>query len=217
MTSPIRWVCFDVGETLFDETGLWDRWADYLAVPRLQFRAELVRIIGRGEHHRGVFEAFRPGFDLQAAMAERLAREDDPGFRTDDLFADVRPCLEDLQRAGVRIGVAGNTSVLTEHAVAHCGLPIAFIASSQRWKVDKPAPEFFVRLAEACGAEPAAIAYVGDRLDNDVLPAKRAGMTGVWLRRGLWAEQQRGWPASAEVQMAINSLAELPNLLAQPS
>ncbi|MGH9098837.1 MAG: HAD hydrolase-like protein, partial [Acidimicrobiales bacterium] len=30
------------------------------------------------------------------------------------------------------------------------------------------------------------VAYVGDRLDNDVLPAKAAGMFAVFIRRGPW-------------------------------
>ncbi len=32
---PIRAVCFDVGETLIDETRHWGEWADFLGVPRL--------------------------------------------------------------------------------------------------------------------------------------------------------------------------------------
>ena len=209
----IRWVCFDVGETLFDETGLWSRWAAYLGVPPATFRAELSRIIAAGAHHRDVFEVFRPGFDMQAALAERVARGDDPGFHVADLFPDVRPCFAALRAAGLRIGIAGNTSVLTEHAVLACSLGADFVASSSRWKVDKPSPAFFARLAEACAAQPASIAYVGDRLDNDVQPAVAAGMRGVFLRRGLWAEVQGRSAAAGEVRDAIDNLAGLAAIL----
>lgn len=58
------------------------------------------------------------------------------------------------------------------------------------------------------------IAYVGDRIDNDVLPAKRAGMTGVFLRRGMWADVQRHWPEAVQADIVIDSLAELPDALA---
>jgi FMN phosphatase YigB (HAD superfamily) len=34
--------------------------------------------------------------------------------------------------------------------------------------------------------DPGAVAYVGDRIDNDVRPAAAAGMRAVWLRRGPW-------------------------------
>lgn len=34
--------------------------------------------------------------------------------------------------------------------------------------MQKPAPAFFVRAVELAGVEPGKIAYVGDRVDNDV-------------------------------------------------
>lgn len=210
----LRWVCFDVGETLFDETDFWGRWADYLAVPRPVFLAELRAVIAGGRHHRQVFEVFRPGFDVEAAALERQRAGDDPGFRPSDLFPDVRPCVDDLRAAGLQIGVAGNNTTLTEQAVRACGLPLGFIASSSRWNASKPDPQFFAALARQCGVPPAEITYVGDRIDNDVIAAERAGLTAVWLRRGLWAEAQAASPEAATVSNAIDSLSALPALLA---
>ncbi|MFM9943463.1 MAG: HAD family hydrolase [Hyphomicrobiaceae bacterium] len=209
----IHWVCFDVGETIFDETGLWSRWATYLGVEPGAFRAALSNVIAQGRHHREVFEHFRPGFDINTAMAERLAAGDDPGLRSDDIFPDVRPACAALVAAGIKIGVAGNTSVMTEHAVHALGLPVAFVASSSRFRIDKPAPGFFQTLADACSAPPADIAYVGDRIDNDAMPAEQAGMMGIWLRRGLWADVQRASPQATSVPHQIASLTELLSLL----
>lgn len=209
----IRWVCFDVGETLFDECGYWGRWADWLGVPRADLLAELEMVVRRGMHHSRALERFRAGFDVERATAARIAAGDDPGFRDEDLFADVRPCLAALRERGFRIGVAGNTSGLAEIAVGRCGLPLDLVASSARWCVEKPDPGFFKRLAEACGVPPAEIAYVGDRIDNDVLPAGRAGMTGAWLRRGTWARVHRVRPEAALTRYAIDGLDELPALV----
>ena len=72
---------------------------------------------------------------------------------------------------------------------------------------------FFERLAEACGASPDDIAYVGDRLDNDVLAAEAAGMTGVFLRRGLWARAHGNAFDAVEVRHTIDTLADLPMTL----
>lgn len=209
----IRWVCFDVGETIFDETGIWGRWADWLGVPRATFMAKLGEIIAAGHHHREVFETFRPGFDLTQAQAQRLANGDDPGFHSDDIFPDVRACFAALKARGLNIGVAGNTSVLSEHAVMRLGLPVDVIASSGRWGVAKPDPAFFQRLTEACNTAPQHIAYVGDRLDNDVLPADRFGMTGVFLRRGLWATAHRNSADATRARHTIDTLAALPATL----
>jgi FMN phosphatase YigB (HAD superfamily) len=63
-------------------------------------------------------------------------------------------------------------------------------------------------------AKPAhRIAYVGDRLDNDALPARAAGMIAVFLRRG-----PRGWmpaeqPEIARAHLRLDSLATLPEAL----
>ena len=86
----IRWIAFDVGETLFDERGLWGRWADWIGIDRHRFISELKAIIGAGRHHREVFEVFQPGFDIERAEARRRADGDAPGFIEADLFPDVR-------------------------------------------------------------------------------------------------------------------------------
>jgi FMN phosphatase YigB (HAD superfamily) len=57
------------------------------------------------------------------------------------------------------------------------------------------------------------IAYVGDRLDNDVLPAIQLGMFGVFLRRGRWGTVHRKWPEAAHASAQIDALDELPDLL----
>jgi len=74
----------------------------------------------------------------------------------------------------------------------------------------KPAPEFFERVVDLAGVPAERIAYVGDRVDNDVTPAIAAGMTGVHIRRGPWGYLQ-GPPAEA---IRISSLDELPQVLA---
>lgn len=208
-------VVFDVGETLMNEEGLWNRWADWLGVGREDMREALRETVRQREHHRLAFQRLRPGVDVDAAQARRIAANDDPGFRPDDLFADVLPCMAALRRFGVRIGIAGNTSQHTERVVAQAGVAADFIASAARWKVSKPDPAFFSMVVQAAGACADRIAYVGDRLDNDVLPAQDVGMTGIFLRRGLWADIQRHWPEAVRANFAIDGLAELPTVLEQ--
>lgn len=208
-------IVFDVGETLMDERGLWDRWADWLGVGREEMREALGDTVRRREHHRAAFERLRPGFDVEAAQAQRRALGDEAGFRVEDLFADVLPCLADLRRTGIRTGIAGNTSVHTEQVLAEAGVSVDFMASAARWKLSKPDPAFFAKAAQVAGVTVDRIAYVGDRIDNDVLPAQAAGMTGIFLRRGLWADIQRHWPDAARASFAIDGLAELPGVIEQ--
>lgn len=65
----------------------------------------------------------------------------------------------------------------------------------------------------AAGCEPAHITYIGDSIDNDVLPALAAGLQAIHLARGPWGVVQARWP-EAQGLRRIRSLAELPALLA---
>jgi FMN phosphatase YigB (HAD superfamily) len=85
-----------------------------------------------------------------------------------------------------------------------------FVGSSERWGVEKPAPGFFERVVAEAGCPADEIAYVGDRVDNDVLPAKRAGMVAVHIRRGPWGVLHD----ASEADVQIESLAQLPAALA---
>jgi FMN phosphatase YigB (HAD superfamily) len=82
------------------------------------------------------------------------------------------------------------------------------MAMSDEMGAHKPAPEFYDEVLRLLG-EPAAadVAYVGDRLDNDVFPAATAGMRPVWIRRGPWAAITTDSPP--EGTLVVDSLTEL--------
>lgn len=212
--SRIRCVVFDVGETLVDETRHWGDWADWLAVPRLTFFAAFGAVVERGWHHRRVFDVVRPGLDLAAEQARRAAAGWRYTLEPGDFYPDALPCLSVLRAAGIRVGIAGNQPEAAEASLAALGTPADFIASSASWGVEKPDPAFFAKVVEAAGTPASAIAYVGDRLDNDVLPAKAAGMTAVFIRRGPWGVINAASPEAGAADLHIETLAELPELLA---
>jgi len=60
-----------------------------------------------------------------------------------------------------------------------------------------------------CGVAADEIAYVGDRVDNDVEPALAAGMVAVHVRRGPWGHLHDP-PQEA---LRVSSLDELPMVL----
>ncbi len=211
---PIKAVIFDLGETLICEDRMWVGWANYLGVPANEFRAALDDVIGRGEHHRRVFDRFRPNFDFEAARRDRRRRGENYMFAAGDLYPDARACLQALRARGYRIGIAGNQPIEAEHAIAEMDLDADFIASSAGLGVEKPAPQFFARIAEFAAALPTEIAYVGDRLDNDVLPARNAEMIAVFLERGPWGRVHAKQADIGLADIRIKELADLPGALA---
>jgi FMN phosphatase YigB (HAD superfamily) len=151
-------------------------------------------LAARGEHHGKVWEIL--GVDPPSA-----------GWRADDLYSDALACLARLRALGLRVGTVGNTpadaeSLFREH--------VDFVGSSARWGVEKPSAAFFTRVVEEARAEAEEIAYVGDRVDNDVRPALAAGMTGVHIRRGPWGHLHDPPPAAVR----IRTLDELPEAIA---
>lgn len=211
---PIRAVCFDVGETLVDETRHWIEWASFLGVPPLTLFTAIGVTMERGESLRRVFEIFRP--DLDVSNARKLRR--DAGWHYDfieeDLYPDVRDCLGTLRAQGFKVLIAGNQPVESETALTRLAVPADAIASSAGWGVAKPDPRFFDKVVEMAGVPAHQIAYVGDRLDNDVLPARAAGMTAVFVRRGPWGWMHAEKPEIEAAHIRLAQLSELPDALA---
>ena len=209
LPGPIGAVCFDVGETLIDETRQWGEWADFLGVPRLTLFTTLGMTMLRGEPHRRIFEIFRPDLDLRTARQQRHEQGWRYDFTAADLYPDAIPCLTALRQRGIKVIVAGNQPIEAEAALARLDLPVDVIASSAGWGVAKPSAGFFAKVIEAAGEPAHRIAYVGDRLDNDVLPARAAGMIAVFVRRGPWGWMHADLPDIAQAHLQVGSLLEL--------
>jgi HAD superfamily hydrolase (TIGR01549 family) len=208
----ITTVVFDIGETLIGETRIWTRWARRLGVPELTFLGVLGGMIALDRSHREVFEFFRPGFDLEGEL-ERWRIDDPTGMRenfdSDDLYPDVRTALGLLREIGATVVIAGNQPPQARAALEVMELEVAAILTSADLGVEKPSPGFFEAVCEAVGVAPDEVIYVGDRLDNDVLPAQAAGMRGALIRRGPWGYLHSARPEAARADYLIDSLEEL--------
>lgn len=197
----LRAVFFDVGETLVNEAGYWGRVARLVGVPKHVMWAAIGATIAAGEHHR---EAFR-----RLGVA-RPAAVEDVVFGRGELYPDAVPCLAHLHSDGYRVGVAGNQTEEVARWIRDERLPVDVVGSSAGWGVEKPSRAFFERAVEEAGCEPGEVAYVGDRIDNDVVPAAQAGLVSVHVRRGPWGFLQDGAERAA---LRVDSLAELPEAL----
>jgi HAD superfamily hydrolase (TIGR01549 family) len=181
----IQAVFFDVGETLVCETEHWEHWADVLGIPRMTFFAAFGYLIEHNLHHHQIFEIF--GTTRAAAELERQKRGIAPReIKLADFYPDAILCLQALKKAGFLVGISGNQPERTESILRGLAIPCDFLASSASWGVEKPDPEFFRRIIKLTNLEPSQIVYVGDRLDNDILPPRELGMKTVFLERGAW-------------------------------
>ena len=150
---------------------MWERAADVAGVPRFTLMGVLGGLAARGDHHDGVWSILgveHPAVDLGGRAT---------GIPT--------PCRRS-RRSATAATSSGPSATRRSRPRSCFGPHVDFVGSSARWGVAKPEPAFFARLIAEAGAPPEKIAYVGDRVDNDILPALDAGLVAVHIRRGPW-------------------------------
>jgi FMN phosphatase YigB (HAD superfamily) len=208
----MRAVFFDIGETLISETRIWSHLAELIEIPPMTLFGVLGALIADRRDHRNLFDIVRPDLGWQGVV-ELFSNKD--RFLPEDLYPDAAPTLEALKKAGYFVGIVGNRPVEREADLLAMNLPADLLATSGGWGLRKPEPEFFNRLVLEAGCSPAEIAYVGDRVDNDVVPVAAAGLVPIHIVRGPWGYIQKDWADAALARAQITSLAEVPRILAR--
>ncbi len=201
MAPRLKAVFFDVGETLVDEERYWREVARAVGVGPHVIWAALGFTIARGEEHFGLWRHL--GIDRPSAWDEIV-------YSADDLYPDAVECLEAMREMGLLVGLAGNQNAALESWARAAGLPVDVVTGSASLGVRKPDPAFFTGIVDASGCTAVEVAYVGDRVDNDVRPAAAAGLVAIHLRRGPWGQLQQ---TPAEASLVVDDLASLPEAL----
>lgn len=138
-------------------------------------------------------------------------------------YPDVTPCLDELARGGLRLGIVTNgDGVQQRDKLEALGLTRMFpvVVAAGDIGVAKPDKRIFLHATGQLGVPPHRCVFVGDLRDTDALGAAAAGMKGVWLNRGRGpapspapAPALSRSPANGDRIAEITSLAELSLLL----
>ncbi len=203
--TRITTVIFDLGETLVEETRQWQIAAEAAGVPYFTLAAMVGSVIERGLDHSALWGEL--GVDHVSAVDHGYA------VSADLFYPDALPALRDLMDADFRVGIVANQPAGVVEQLEALDLRLDVVASSASIGVAKPDRRFFERIVDLCGVPAGAIAYVGDRLDNDVLPAQSIGMNAIFIRRGPWGYIQARTIGADRADHRIDSLDELPALL----
>ena len=133
------------------------------------------------------------------------------------LRPDIDGLLCRLRDRGLRLGIVANQPQAARERLARAGIGdlFAYHGLSGVTGFSKPDPRAFQAAAETLGMTPAECIMVGDRIDNDIVPAKALGMAAILLRGGRHRRQKPRSPAEEpdavvtdvlELEAAINSL-----------
>jgi HAD superfamily hydrolase (TIGR01549 family) len=187
-----RWLFFDLGNTLISEERAWERRIQRLvsALERYGRRRAIEEVRGA---LREASEEFAPRLITRAI--ERLI--DDLECRK-LILAEARYDKElELPYEGAkqtlrtlssryRIGVIANQSAGTEERLAKWGLMpfISICLSSTEVGLEKPDPMIFQLALSQSGCKPTQAVMIGDRLDNDIRPARLLGWKTIRIAQG---------------------------------
>jgi FMN phosphatase YigB (HAD superfamily) len=205
-------VVLDIGEVVIDETRVWAVWSELLGVSPGTLMAVLGAAVSQGGDHHDAFPHVAPNVEWPELDGEHEARYG--GFRPEDVYADVVPAFTALRAQGFRVVLAGNQPRRRAEQLRALQLPVDDVVTSDELGAEKPDAAFFTAvLARLEVDDPSQVLYVGDRVDNDVLPAAEAGLATCWLTRGPWGQLQE-LPEDAGPDLVLEGLGELPELLA---
>ncbi|MGW6143038.1 HAD family hydrolase [Streptomyces sp. NPDC055140] len=176
------------------------------------------------EHHRRRLRSFLPMLGepvpespglLDAWIAERYLTVFEEAWRC---YPDVQPCLEKLKRLsrGPRLAVLTNGDPEQQRAkLARFGLLEYFEAVLTPTELGVAKPVAYATACRWMRTDPAQAVNVGDMLESDVNAAALAGLTGIWLDRGV--DFVTGGPSqrSDETVLRIERLTDLPDHLSR--
>jgi HAD superfamily hydrolase (TIGR01509 family) len=218
----IRWVFFDVGNVLFiDEPLVFLNWeavcqaavraGHALSFKELMARRErLVREQQDGAPYRTVALELLGEEGLGAIQQRMREKIHQDYWACNFVLRGIGDVLAKLSGA-YRLAVAANQPEVCRQALEAAGLLKFFkvVGISDERGLSKPSPAFFEMLLKEAGCAPSEGIMVGDRIDNDIAPAKRLGMRTIWFN--LSPEAQGYVPRSDLERLYVESLRRAPS------
>ena len=218
--SHVRWIFFDLGNTLIsEEKAIKDRIQQMVrafAERDIQVSAEAIE---------WAFEEasaeFAPRLIVRAI--EKLASNpSDRAFVLQkvkyrkELEEPYPEAYELLSRLAMRykIGVIANQSAGTEERLKSYGLDsfISLCLSSTEIDLRKPNPAIFQLALEQAQCQLHQAVMIGDRIDNDIRPAKSLGWKTIRVLQG-FAKMQAPRNSAEEPDFTVSNLKEIISLL----
>jgi HAD superfamily hydrolase (TIGR01509 family) len=189
----VRFVYFDVADTLLHKPEILRRVSDTLAKHGLHVSLEALRRAHYDEREASVFPArtdreFYRGFNRR--FVERLGIPASDALAL-ELFEACRYApwapfddVTALRELKLPMGILSNwDETLSDKLRALADVRFEPVLGSAALAVAKPAPEFFLAAARAVGLQTEQIAMVGDSVKLDVEPARALGFQAFLLDR----------------------------------
>lgn len=201
----IKWLFFDLGSTLIDETECEEyRFNDLLE------QSKLTKEVLTEKYREYIYKNQSP---YKTIIKEFNLRKKEWPIHLEKLYSEVPFILEQLHRK-YHLGVIANQSLGTEKRLEKYGIRKYFniVISSSEVGMTKPSLEIFKLALSTAGCLPNETYMIGDRLDNDIDPAAILHMHTIWVKQGLLADSNLN-SIKNRPDIIVNSISEILNYL----
>lgn len=200
--KKIKWIFFDVGSTLVDETKAYDHRAfDMIEGTDITFE----------EFDKKRKELAAMGYDGNSAAINFFGLKKTPWYTEDEvLYSDAESVLKQLKASGYYLGIIANQEAGLSARLEKWGILEHFdiIVSSSDIGISKPDIKIFIEAIRRANCRPDQCLMVGDRLDNDIIPANSIGMKTMWIKNGLSMLQNNSY-SDQNANYIVYNLAEI--------
>lgn len=177
LMNDIKWIFFDLGSTLIDESAVYEnRIKEITQNYNIDISEFIAKVKQRAQTNQ------KPIVSVASDYGAMV-----PAWRHDleVLYPDAKELLQRLGKK-YKLGIIANQDFGTEKRLSAFGIQQYFdlVIASAEEGVAKPDLRIFQIALDRADCKPEEAVMVGDRLDNDIVPANIIGMTTVWIRQG---------------------------------
>ena len=173
----IKWLFFDIGSTLINEEKAYEhRFRDIAETAGVPYETVYETAVNfYKQNKKGDHEAAR----FLGSPIPMWHKEDE------EPYPEAAACLERLH-VKYKTGIIANQSPGTKARLTEYGLIkyIDLVIASAEEGVCKPDRKIFELALERAGCKPCEAVMIGDRIDNDILPAKALGFHTILIKQG---------------------------------
>ena len=173
----MKWIFFDLGATLVDENEVYKSRCEY-AIKHAQIEPE--------EFFNKLREVAQVSPTPIMTAARAFGVELPPWDNSLEKLYDAAPGVVSALHGKYKLGIIANQTPGTQERIDNWGIGKYFdvVVASAEEGCAKPDLKIFSLALERAKCEPSEAFMIGDRLDNDIVPAKKMGMNTVWVRQG---------------------------------
>ncbi len=173
----MKWLFFDIGSTLINEEKAYDA---------LIINLSEQTNITFDKLYKMIVEAYKNNLNGFKYIVKKF-NASKPKWNTEleELYDDTITVLEELHKK-YKIGIIANQALGLEERLEKLGILkyIDLLVYSEKEGYSKPEAKLFEIALKRSGCIIEESFMIGDRIDNDIIPAKQLGMKTIWIKQG---------------------------------